>query len=492
MFRNEMIRLASGLPEGSIERRSLLFVLASDNPHEAAEKWIPKDLEKGRCTPAPNPDCPVGSPQYNLAQTFKEHPEWGEKGRKTQGKTAKDLPPDVERYVEEGKAQGMDEGKAWAVAWSRYCKYKNPGSPHCQKDKGDYFPGRQAAAPKEARAPSKLESQGIMFDLRKQLGDGTRAYFEKVLEMVQAGQLAPSAVVGGGYKNNKRMAIKWLQERISRSASEVTLRRSLIRLASTMPKGDRTRQELLHLLASEPAGKVASKPINPQVNRRSVADGMAFMTYRVDASASAQGTSKFYEGFIEPRDGGYAFVRMWGALTDKATPKNTRTKVVVYPDLAGAQRDLSREKAKRIKRKYTDAFGPNHRNPETGKALRKGQYPLGLYRPGVGFGWGTEEAAGCSVTLRTLRDKVVEAIGAIMSNDPVSEIEQDVNEALVVLERGEVDDRTTASSLRKRLQLVLRRLSGQGRFLPDPEQKRLRGDLVWVRNFIETQTAFCP
>ena len=35
--------------------------------------WIPKDLKKGRCTPAPNPDCPVGSPQYNLAMTFKKH-----------------------------------------------------------------------------------------------------------------------------------------------------------------------------------------------------------------------------------------------------------------------------------------------------------------------------------------------------------------------------------------------------------------------------------
>ena len=36
-------------------------------------KWIPKNLKKGRCTPAPNADCPVGSPQYNLAMTFKKH-----------------------------------------------------------------------------------------------------------------------------------------------------------------------------------------------------------------------------------------------------------------------------------------------------------------------------------------------------------------------------------------------------------------------------------
>lgn len=40
---------------------------------EKKKNWIPKNLKKGRCTPAPNPNCPVGSPQYNLAQTFKKH-----------------------------------------------------------------------------------------------------------------------------------------------------------------------------------------------------------------------------------------------------------------------------------------------------------------------------------------------------------------------------------------------------------------------------------
>lgn len=35
--------------------------------------WINKAVQHpGRCTPCPNPDCPVGSPQYNLAQRFKK------------------------------------------------------------------------------------------------------------------------------------------------------------------------------------------------------------------------------------------------------------------------------------------------------------------------------------------------------------------------------------------------------------------------------------
>ncbi len=59
-------------------------------------------------------------------------------------KTSKDLPKSVERYVQEGKDSGMDEGQAWAIAWSRYCKYKEPGSPHCHREPSGYFQGRKA------------------------------------------------------------------------------------------------------------------------------------------------------------------------------------------------------------------------------------------------------------------------------------------------------------------------------------------------------------
>jgi len=75
-------------------------------------------------------------------------------------KYAKDLPKDVERYVDEGLEQGMPEDKAWAIAWSRYCQYKNPGSEHCKQD--DYFPGREKKSSTElAVALSKLTDQQI-------------------------------------------------------------------------------------------------------------------------------------------------------------------------------------------------------------------------------------------------------------------------------------------------------------------------------------------
>lgn len=38
----------------------------------------------------------------------------------------------------------MDESKAWAIAWSIYCKHVNPGSDHCKKD--EYFEGRDSCA----------------------------------------------------------------------------------------------------------------------------------------------------------------------------------------------------------------------------------------------------------------------------------------------------------------------------------------------------------
>ena len=57
----------------------------------------------------------------------------------------RDIPKTVKRYVEEHKEQGMEESKAWAIAWSRYCRYTNPDSPRCKKDPDEYFSGRDSS-----------------------------------------------------------------------------------------------------------------------------------------------------------------------------------------------------------------------------------------------------------------------------------------------------------------------------------------------------------
>lgn len=50
----------------------------------------------------------------------------------------------VEEIMEKQKEK--DESQAWAVAWSIYCKYKKPNSPHCKKEKDEYFPNQNKKA----------------------------------------------------------------------------------------------------------------------------------------------------------------------------------------------------------------------------------------------------------------------------------------------------------------------------------------------------------
>jgi hypothetical protein len=57
------------------------------------KKWIQGAVKHpGRCTPCPNPDCPVGSPQYKLAQRFKHgdiHQDNEDKDEKPKKKKSK-------------------------------------------------------------------------------------------------------------------------------------------------------------------------------------------------------------------------------------------------------------------------------------------------------------------------------------------------------------------------------------------------------------------
>lgn len=75
-------------------------------------------------------------------------------------KSAKDLPKDVVRYVQETKEQspGKEDSYYWAVAWSRYCKHKEPGSPHCKQK--SYFPNK-------GKKQARLESGTLAEDRRK-------------------------------------------------------------------------------------------------------------------------------------------------------------------------------------------------------------------------------------------------------------------------------------------------------------------------------------
>ena len=186
----DLKRNAAGLAEvikTALEPR----VRPPSNPNEVSRRWEPADIEivttKGNLTYSgikygtwavlKTPDgwgvtnTPSGmrvTPLKNKAEgiklvdtILKEYPQLWDAGKdeilqntsviiplikamkESRGKTAKDLPKTVERYVKEHKEQGNDEAKSWALAWSRYCKHKEPNSPHCKQE--DYFTGRKAA-----------------------------------------------------------------------------------------------------------------------------------------------------------------------------------------------------------------------------------------------------------------------------------------------------------------------------------------------------------
>jgi predicted double-glycine peptidase len=63
-------------------------------------------------------------------------------------KYAVDLPPEVEEDVKEIQKKNPDytEGQAWATAWSIHCKYRDPGSEHCQMSPGEYFKASSVTA----------------------------------------------------------------------------------------------------------------------------------------------------------------------------------------------------------------------------------------------------------------------------------------------------------------------------------------------------------
>jgi len=72
-------------------------------------------------------------------------------------RTAENLPDYVEDKVKMFKEKGYSEDKAWPIAWSIYCKYKEPNSPHCHQDTDDYF-SKQAST----RSPEQLKDINII------------------------------------------------------------------------------------------------------------------------------------------------------------------------------------------------------------------------------------------------------------------------------------------------------------------------------------------
>ena len=97
---------------------------------------------------------------------------------------------------------------------------------------------------KTARVLSKSDSMRRLNELRKEHGEWTKAYYEAALQEVKSGVIAPAAVVGGGYKNGKAVAIKWLTEQMKGNKN-------------SLPVTELAQFRSAGLLPSEVADKVA-------------------------------------------------------------------------------------------------------------------------------------------------------------------------------------------------------------------------------------------
>jgi len=150
---------------------------------------------------------------------------------------------------EKKKEEGASDKKAGkgklpdALKKHQFTSEDNPNPKGNDKD-GDGKSGEKKpfeSKKKSARVKSKRESMGMMNDLRKKHGDGTTAYYQAVIDEVKAGVIAPSAVVGGGYKNGKKVAIEWLEGQMKGKKA------ALIRLAAALPVGSDERKTILRM-----------------------------------------------------------------------------------------------------------------------------------------------------------------------------------------------------------------------------------------------------
>ena len=250
--------------------------------------------------------------------------------------------------------------------------------------------------------------------------------------------------------------------------------------------------------------KVAHKAIlfSEGLDKTAVRDGQAFMVYKVDP---IDNNSKFYEGLIIEEDSnpgnpqsevsGFRVLRRWGALTDSGQTgridgaKYDEMDDYWFPTLNGAKMELRKHYMKRLTNGYKSAFGDEHTTPD-GHKLPMGEYPVGLTRK-PGFGWGSQSITNCSPALHSLQEALANARKEIITTGKASAVQEDLMRAVQILKAVASADSTMAAKILKAVNLVLRRLSGSPRFLPDEDGKALSGNLKTIQTYVGKQLSLC-
>lgn len=110
--------------------------VAKDNQREGYERWIVFIDGTPAALAFSGKLSPIAGGYYALQQG---------RAKGYAPNPMRDVPESVERYYQEALEDhpGITEGAAWALAWSRYCKYKEPGSKHCRLRQSEYLPGKK-------------------------------------------------------------------------------------------------------------------------------------------------------------------------------------------------------------------------------------------------------------------------------------------------------------------------------------------------------------
>jgi hypothetical protein len=212
-------------------------------------------------------------------------------------------------------------------------------------------------------------------------------------------------------------------------------------------------------------------------------DGRALMTYLIAEEAGIGGgatgnNSKFYEGVIKPdTKGTWSWIRRWGALADVGSRADGKTYDKHGLTETVARKLLIKERLKRAKRGYKDAF----------KSRPVGQYPVGLDRPGRSGPWGQQGITQCVPDLRRLSLLLGVAQKELAQDDA-----GDLFAALIAMENLAADlasSNSMAAEVKKRLRPPLERMRRNPRFIDDPG--RTEKELRTLKRYIDSQLKEC-
>ena len=134
-------------------------------------------------------------------------------------------PTKIVRYrVEEGrkgfKLIGIhDDGREFTAGYGYKTRKAAWDAASRRYDDSPRFHKKNTRRKNTRQNASRLQSLGVLHDLRTQYGDGTKAYYQAAKQALLNKEISPGSLVGSGYKSPRRAALKYLDNKIQGATS---------------------------------------------------------------------------------------------------------------------------------------------------------------------------------------------------------------------------------------------------------------------------------